>query len=139
MEQTQNYANHPHRPTLWTVVLLLAVVSFVIEVLFVMRQLTVFTIGLLILSVTVVLLTWTVRRFALKLQDRIIRLEMRVRLMSLGRERDMERLAMRQLVALRFASDTELPALIDRALAENLTADQIKRAVTNWQADLMRT
>ena len=50
MEQTQNYANHPHRPTLWTVVLLLAVVSFVIEVLFVMRQLTVFTIGLLILS-----------------------------------------------------------------------------------------
>jgi len=46
---------------------------------------------------------------------------------------------MRQIVALRFASDAELPGLLQRAAAENLTADQIKRGVTSWQADDMRT
>lgn len=139
MESTQNYANHPYRATLWLVTAFLAAIAFVIMVLFVMRQLSVFTIGLLILATTVMLLVWVVRRFALRLQDRIIRLEMRLRLAALGREHDMARLAKRQLVALRFASDAELPALIDRTLSDNLTPDQIKRAVTNWQADTMRT
>jgi hypothetical protein len=80
-----------------------------------------------------------IRRYTVRLQDRIIRLEMRLRLLALGREHDITRVTMRQLVALRFASDAELPALIDRALAENLTPDQIKRAVSNWQPDRMRT
>jgi hypothetical protein len=118
---------------------LLAVLAFVIMVLFVIRQLTVFTIGMLALATAVVGLVLLVRRYALRLQDRIIRLEMRVRLAGLGREHDMARLATRQLVALRFASDAELVALVERALNENLTPDQIKRAVTNWQADGMRT
>jgi hypothetical protein len=46
---------------------------------------------------------------------------------------------MPQLIAVRFASDAELPALIDRAAAEKLTPDQIKRAVTDWQGDYLRT
>jgi hypothetical protein len=79
------------------------------------------------------------RVFALRLQNRIIRLEMRVRLTKLGRDGEMDRLAVSQLVALRFASDRELPSLFDRALAESLSADQIKRAVTDWQADFFRT
>jgi purine nucleoside permease len=75
----------------------------------------------------------------LRLQDRIIRLEMQTRLARLGRAADCGRMTLRQIVALRFASDAELPALLDRAAAEHLTADQIKRAVTAWQADHMRT
>jgi hypothetical protein len=64
---------------------------------------------------------------------------MRVRLARLGLDPAYDRLSVRQLVALRFASDAELAALTNRAVAENLTPDQIKRSVTNWQADFFRT
>ena len=50
-----------------------------------------------------------------------------------------ERFSIKHIAALRFASDAELPALIDRAIAEQLTPDQIKRAVKDWQPDLLRT
>jgi hypothetical protein len=139
VEQTQTYANHAYRARLWLVTALLSVAAFVLLVLFALRAPGVVSAALLLLSITVICLVMLVRRFALKLQDRIIRLEMRVRLAALGREHDMARLSTRQIVALRFASDAELAALADRTLAENLTPDQIKRAVTNWQPDLMRT
>jgi hypothetical protein len=45
---------------------------------------------------------------------------------------------MGQIAALRFAPDAELPGLLDRTLAEPLTSDQIKRAVTDWQGDYGR-
>ena len=64
---------------------------------------------------------------------------MRVRLTRFGREQDLARLTLQQLVALRFASDAELPALINRAIAEKLTPDAIKRAVGDWQGDHLRT
>jgi hypothetical protein len=64
---------------------------------------------------------------------------MQLRLGHLGRESDSQRLTLPQLIALRFASDAELPALIDRAVAEQLTPDAIKRAVRDWQGDYLRT
>jgi hypothetical protein len=107
--------------------------------LFVLRQPGLISAGLLLLGFSVLCLVQLVRRYALRLQDRIIRLEMQMRLARLGRSSDFDRLSINQLIALRFASDAEMPALIDRSLSERLTSDQIKRAVTNWQADLMRT
>jgi drug/metabolite transporter (DMT)-like permease len=136
---TQDYANHRHRPVGWIVTALCAVLGFVGMVLFVLRTPSVISVALLLLGAAVVGLVTLIRRYTVRLQDRIIRLEMRLRLLALGREHDITRVTMRQLVALRFASDAELPALIDRALAENLTPDQIKRAVSNWQPDRMRT
>jgi hypothetical protein len=135
----QSYANHRHTPTGWVITALLAVIAFAIMVLFVLRQFSVITVGLLLLAAAVLGLVSIIRRYVTRLQDRIIRLEMRLRLAAAGREHEMARLSTKQLVALRFASDGELPALADRTLTENLTPDQIKRAVTDWQADWMRT
>ena len=139
MAETQSYANHAHRPIGWTITALLAVFGFVGMVLFVLRTPSVISVALLLMASAILGLVALVRLYATRLQDRIIRLEMRLRLAALGRERDTPRLSTRQLVALRFASDAELATLVDRALAENLTGDQIKRAVTNWQPDRMRT
>jgi hypothetical protein len=135
----QSYATHRHRPTLWLVGALSALLGFVVMGLFVLRQPGLISAGLLLLGFSVLCLVQLVRRYALRLQDRIIRLEMQMRLARLGRSSDFDRLSINQLIALRFASDAEMPALIDRSLSERLTSDQIKRAVTNWQADLMRT
>lgn len=82
------------------------------------------------------------RIMVLTVQNRIIRLEMRLRLRELLTGELLERskaLNVRQLVALRFASDAELPALVERTLkGEFESAKDIKRAITNWQADWLR-
>ena len=103
------------------------------------RQPSLLSVGLLLLSGGVFVLVLISRAYTVRLQDRIIRLEMHGRLLRLGRDRDFGRLTIKQLTALRFAPDAELPALLDKTLAENLNPDQIKRAVTNWQPDLHRT
>ena len=82
------------------------------------------------------------RRNAQKMQDRIIRLEMQVRLrLVLPAERHGEilRLSLPQLVGLRFASDAELPALVAKVISgELVTSDAIKQAVKEWQPDHLR-
>jgi hypothetical protein len=81
------------------------------------------------------------RRQAQIVQDRLIRLEMRLRLERLlppERQADIARLTLPQLVGLRFASDGELPALVQEALAQSLTNAAIKRRITAWQADWLR-
>ena len=77
-----------------------------------------------------------VRRYALKNQNRIIRLEENVRLHWMNV--DPSGLTMGQMIALRFASDAESPALVARAVAEKMTPKQIKEAIVNWRADLDR-
>ena len=79
------------------------------------------------------------RAYTVRLQDRIIRLEMRLRLERLGKAFEFTRLTTPQLVALRFASDAELRDLVDRTLTENLALDQIKRSINDWQPDFHRT
>ena len=82
------------------------------------------------------------RAYTTKLQDRIIKLEMKIRcaqLLSPAGHAAAARLSNAQLVALRFASDGELPALLERADREHLAPDQIKRAIKNWVPDLDRT
>ena len=81
------------------------------------------------------------QHYALTTQDRIVRLEVRFRYFTLTGQRfePLEKnLSLGQILALRFASDGEFPELVKRAIAENLSPDDIKRAVKEWQGDYMR-
>jgi len=76
--------------------------------------------------------------YALRDQDRIIRLEERLRLASLVSASELielDSLTMRQYIGLRFASNPELPDLARRAIREKLTEKQIKQAIVSWRAD----
>ncbi|MBM3915438.1 MAG: hypothetical protein FJ348_05290 [Sphingomonadales bacterium] len=79
-----------------------------------------------------------VRSYGLKVQDRAIRTEERLRHFILTGQPLDKRLKMGQIVALRFAADQEMPALAKRAAEETLTPKQIKQAITEWRPDLRR-
>ncbi len=81
------------------------------------------------------------QHYALGNQNRIVRLELRLRYFILTGKRfepQEARLTFSQLAALRFASDDELLTLIDRAQKENLSGTEIKKRIVNWQTDDMR-
>ena len=137
--QSQTYANHVHRPRAWSITWLVAALVFLVLIVHAYQEPTYVSFTLLALSGVVVSGVTLIRTFALSLQNRVIRLEMQVRLARLRRDHDMARLDLPQLIALRFASDAELPALIDRAVSERMKPDDIKRAVRDWQGDYLRT
>ena len=78
---------------------------------------------------------WYTRVFALKAQDRAIRAEENFRHYILTGKPHDKNLRLSQVIALRFASDEEMPALAKRAVEEKLSQKQIKQAIQNWRAD----
>ena len=96
----------------------------------------------LLVALALVTLALFGRLFALTVQDRVIRLEMRLRMMQLLPQELRPRVLefnVDQLVSLRFASDAELPGLCRKVLDEKLTDRKaIKKLVQNWQPDNLR-
>jgi hypothetical protein len=98
-------------------------------------------IWLTVLAFALVVVATNSRVKDLKVQDRVIRLEERLRYAALLPPATLAataNLTVPQIVALRFASDAELPALVTRTLAENLTPKQIKESITSWRPDTHR-
>jgi hypothetical protein len=121
--------------------LLLSIVAFVLRWFQIGGRYTM-ALGLIGLIGAVQILLAISRVYTTKLQDRVIKLEMRVRAITLltpAQQAVLARLTKPQVVALRFASDAELPSLVERADREKLTANQIKEAITNWLPDWDRT
>ncbi|MGE0444955.1 MAG: DUF6526 family protein [Vicinamibacterales bacterium] len=136
---TQSYEHHAHRPTLSAIAFFGALGALALLLYDVSRAPSLAGVALILLAVAVLTLTLISRVYTTKLQDRIIRTEMALRLARLGLAGDLDRLTIKQITALRFASDAEMPPLVARTLSEQLTPDQIKRAVTDWQPDNLRT
>ncbi|MGI4829753.1 MAG: DUF6526 family protein [Janthinobacterium lividum] len=93
---------------------------------------------LIVLFFALILLNMQSRLYALRLQDRIIRLEEHLRLASLlpaAEQASLRSLTTPQLIGLRFASDAELPSLATRAATEGLSTAAIKEAITSWRRD----
>jgi hypothetical protein len=90
------------------------------------------------LTIATVLLYIFVRTFPLKAQDRAIRAEEQLRHYVLTGKLLDSRLTMRQIVALRFASNEEFAALAQRAADQSMSPDAIKREVKHWRADMYR-
>lgn len=81
------------------------------------------------------------RIYALKNQDRIIRLEMRYRYFDLSGKSFSEKeqqLRLSQIIALRFAGDDELISLVDESIAKKLSNSEIKKSIQNWKEDTRR-
>jgi hypothetical protein len=91
-----------------------------------------------LLAFSLILLAWYTRSFALKAQDRAIRAEENFRYFILTGKPLPSELRVSQIIALRFASDAEFPALVERAVSEKLSNKQIKESITNWRADYYR-
>ena len=95
----------------------------------------------ILLSIVLLMAVGRARQHSLKAQDRIIRLEERLRLAALLSADDLARskaLTESQLIGLRFAADSELPALVKRTLDQNLTQKQIKESINSWRPDYFR-
>lgn len=141
----QNYKNHkryypPHHYVLYPVMGFLFVVSCVLSFRFPEDHFLWIFIAVTLLSV--ILLSLMLRQhYALINQNRIVRLEMRFRYYVLTQKRFEpleQKLTRGQVFALRFAPDEELQELVERALKENLSPDEIKRSIKNWLPDDMR-
>ena len=90
---------------------------------------------LVLISIILVILWIYIRIFPLKAQDRAIRAEENLRFYVLTGKLLPSTLTIAQTIALRFAPDEELVALVDRAVKENLSAKDIKISIKNWKAD----
>ena len=139
----QNFENHSKIvPVFNYFILPVLAINLVSAIIRVVHFFSANTVISLLVAAALVLLALYGRMFALRVQDRVIRLEMQVRLQNLLAPDQRARIpefTLGQLVALRFASDAELPGLARKVLDEKLSDRKaIKKMIQNWQSDDLR-
>jgi dolichyl-phosphate-mannose--protein O-mannosyl transferase len=139
----QNFENHVKLvPAFHFFVLPVFLINLIWSIVRAVRSFSIESAFSVLLALAFLLLAFLARIFALTVQDRVIRLEMRLRMQQLLPQELRPRISdftVDQLVSLRFASDAELPALAHKVLDEKLTDRKvIKKLIQNWQADFLR-
>ena len=143
MEPAQNYKNHSRIVPLFHIgVLGIFAVNSLWTAYRLIGGATGQTVMDLLVAIGLLSFAITVRSMILRVQDRVIRLEMKLRLRELltaDLHGKIPALTTRQLIALRFASDAEMPALVREVLAGTLaTSKDIKLRIKDWQGDFLR-
>lgn len=138
----QNFKNHSQFVPVFHFVtlplLLVTIIGSVINLVHATTENLFTAILLLLLSIVLLLVSFFARTFALKAQDRAIRAEENFRyFIASGKPLD-KSLRVSQIVALRFAGEEEFVALVNKAVAENMTSKQIKMAIQTWKGDYNR-
>ncbi len=140
--KSQTYETH-HRFDPWYhfVGFGLLLVALVLALVELIRQPGVITVWALLVSIVLMITFLRLRIYALRNQDRLIRLEETLRMERLLSEPFRSRvseLTPGQFIALRFAPDAELPTLVEQTLAEKLDREAIKKRIQTWRPDTFR-
>jgi len=143
MAKVQNFKNHAKVvPAFHYVALPILLFNIIWAIERVIHGFSFGTIVSLLVAIALVLVALNARLFALTVQDRVIRLEMRLRLQQVlppDLRTRIPEFTVAQLVSLRFASDAELPELARKVLDEKLTDRKgIKKLIRDWQPDFLR-
>lgn len=140
--QEQNFQNHSKYVlgyhVITSVLLLGALITAIIYTVMNGSEQAVLAITLLLTIAALLGVFWYTRVFALRAQDRAIRAEENLRYFVLTGKLLPSNLRMGQIIALRFAPNEELLALVERAATESLSAKEIKQAIQNWKPDYHR-
>ena len=135
----QNLKNHGRiDPPYHMVLFAVLIVNLAIVITYTAMHFSIFSAWLLIMSIAVFIPFAKLRTYPLKVQDRDIRLEERIRLQALAPAEwhaQIYRLTEDQLIGLRFAADDEVVELAKQALEKNLSRKQIKERIQSWRAD----
>ncbi len=138
----QNYSSHARfDPLFHFFILPVFAISLIATIVHLVRRPGLHSAWMFVVMLAAIAAIFKIRLYALKVQDRVIRLEERLRLASLldpALRPRIPEFTEAQLIGLRFASDAELPALAIRALNEKLSRDDIKKSVQHWCPDYWR-
>lgn len=141
-EQKQSYAHHARRqPAFHFFLIPVLILNFIFATVYDVRHPSLTSTWMVILGLALLVLAFLSRMNAVKVQDRVIRLEERLRLSLLlpgNMQPRILELTERQLIALRFASDAEIPQLVEETLQNNLGSKEIKKRIQNWRPDHFR-
>jgi hypothetical protein len=141
-QSPQSYSHHTRwDPLFHFFILPVFALTLIAAIVHVVRRPSPCSAWMVVVVLAAVAAIFKIRLYALKVQDRVIRLEERMRLATLldpALRPRINELTEAQLIGLRFASDAELSGLAARALNEKLSQADIKKSIQNWRPDSWR-